>query len=428
MRDKRRVRWVEWTKNVLIVLLTLSAIYLLGRTQLSSGALDKLRQTLHTSGTSADHTSAQTVSAGVEPVRLAVCQDGQRYGVQYAQQETDEAFAALSTLLSEALVSADTPRSVSEQTWRSALSGTGIYLDFLYPVSLQTLAAQLGAAQNAALTDTVRRLCLADDGAGGVCLFYIKEEDGSFWACDTTLTTALHLEGAVEGQSPNGALFAFEMDGMEELEPYTLVTGTTQPTVYGAANPLLEDSSRTAQLLSALSFRSQSADLDPSTGGQLMEGNDSLRLSSDGLVTFHTIGDSGFRFTLKANTLQGAVEYTRSLAQATAGAWCGEAWLCLSQAEQTTDGYEITFQYCLNGAEVALPGDYEAAHFVVKDGAVTDFTLYLRAYTDTGETSLVLPEELAAAALTPLGAEGRELVLLYQDHGTDRVTADWIAK
>jgi hypothetical protein len=426
MRDKRRPRWVEWVKTALIVLLSLSALYLLGRTQLSGKALDALRQRLHSSAVGVSDPSVQTPSVGVEPVRLAICLDGQRYGVQYAQPETDEAFAALSTLLSEALVSAEAPRSVTEQAWQEALSGTGIYLDFLYPISLQTLAQQLGGARNAALTDTARRLCLADDGTGGVCLFYIGQ-DGGFYACDTTLTTALHLEGAVEGQSPNGALFAFEMEGMEALEPYTLLTGALQPTVYGASNPLLEEG-RTAQLLSALSFRSQSTDLDPAAGGQIVEGNDSLRLSADGLVTFHTIGDSGYRFTLSENSLQGAVEYTRALAQATVGAWCGEARLYLSQGVETEDGFEVAFQYCLNGAAVALPGDYEAAYFVVRDGAVTDFTLYLRSYTDTGETSLVLPEGLAAAALPSLNVEGRELVLLYQDHGGDRVSADWIAQ
>lgn len=429
MRNKRRSRPVEWCKNLLIILLALSALYLLGRAQISGRVLDSVRDFLR--GGSAATTAAasnQTTSVAVRPVRLAIYQEGQRYGVQYDQQATDEAFAPLATLLSEALGSAGAPAPVGERVWRSALCSTGIYMDFLYPVPLATLSRWLGDGQsNSALTGTARRICLAADESGGVSLFYINEEDGSYYVCETTLSTALHLEAAVSGQSPNGAMFAFEVPGMENLAPYTLLAANPRPPVYGAANPLQEDGARVSELLRALAFRAQAASLDPFAGGQIVESNDSLRLSAGGVVTYHTIGDSGFRFSLPGDSRRDALDYVQVLAEATVGAWCGEARLCLAEVKESADGWEITFQYCLNGALVALPEGYAAAHFVVRGGAVTDFSLYLRSYSDTGETSLVLPEEQAAAAMEPLMVEGKELTLLYQDFGGEQVSAGWYA-
>lgn len=429
MRSKRRSRPVEWGKNVLILLLALSALYLLGRTQISGRIVDTVQDLLDKSpavGTPA--APAQTTSSLVRPVRLAIYQDEQRYGVQYDQEEVDEVFASLSTLLSEALGSADDPAPVTEQVWRSALCRTGIYMDFLYPVPLQTLSGWLGGGSDrSALTGSARRICLAADENGGVSLFYINEEDSSYYVCGTTLSSTLHLETAVAGQSPNGAMFAFEVSGMENLEPYTLLTSTPQPVIYQAGNPLLEDGARVAELLSALTFRSQTVSLDPSVGGQLVERNDLLRLSASGLVTFHAIGDSDFRFPLSENSLQGALDYVQALAEATVGAWCGQAGLCLAEVEESSNGVEITFQYCLNGALVALPEGVDAAHFVVRNGAVTDFSLYLRSYSDTGETSIVLPEELAAAAMGAKEVKGKELTLCYEDSGGEQVSAGWIA-
>ncbi len=429
MRNKRRSRLIEWSKNLLILLLALSALYLLGRTQLSGGFLDGVRDLLADSTASPDSAPTPSASAAVHPVRLAVCQDGRRYGVQYSRDETDAAFSSLSMLFSEALGSAAAPEAVSERDWRSALGSTGIFLDFLYPVPLRTLSGWWGdGPSNPALTGTARRICLAADAGGGVSLFFINEENGSYYACRTTLTRDFHLNEAVDDWSPNGALFAFEVPDMEALEPYTLLTVTPEPVVYAAGNPLLEDSARVTELLNALSFHPQGAALDPAVGGQLVEGNDSLRLSDAGVVTFHTIGDSGFRFPLPEDGTQAALDYVQAMAEATAGAWCGQARLCLSGVEETAGALELTFQYSLNGAPVALPEDRPAARFLVSGGAVTDFSLCLRAYSDTGEKSIVLPEVQAAAAMEAMDVRGKELTLLYQDVGGAQVSAGWIAR
>ena len=53
---------------------------------------------------------------------------------------------------------------------------------------------------------------------------------------------------------------------------------------------------------------------------------------------------------------------------------------------------------------------------------------WVRPIEDTGQTSLVLGERMAAAALEALDPEERELVLCYSDSGGDTVQAGWVAK
>ncbi len=430
MKGKGRFRLIEWGKTLLIILLAASAIYLLGETQFSQGMLDRVQTLL--SGTPSQ---AQTGPAGqsdpavVRPMRIVMTlEGGQRYGVQYDTAEIDTVFSSVSTLLAEALSSAGAPKKISENTWRSGLEREGIWLDLYYPLPLAVLSGHLddqlpGAASSA----VVRRLCLSAGRDDSVELQYFNEQDGAFYAGITTLSRRTHLEPVLAAWSANGAMFAFEVPGMEHVVPYLLLTTTPQPMTYRSSNPLTGAGERIAELLRELSFPTRGNTLDPLKGGLQVEGNDSLRLLENGVLTFHALGDSEFRFLLPENTRQGALDFTQSLANATVGKWCEGATLCLAGVQDTADGLEVRYQYGLDGIPVELPAGSAAARFVVRGGAVTDFSLYFRSYTPTGETTLVLPERQAAAALGPGAGEENQLTLIYQDGGGETVRAGWIA-
>lgn len=431
MKGKGRSRLIEWGKTLLIILLAISAVYLLGKTQFSEDILDSVKSFV--AGASSEKEEGRTEQAqptAVYPMQIAMnLEDGQRYGVQYNLNETETVFSSFSTLLSEALSSAGTPQKISEQQWRSNIREVGIYLDFYYPIPLTVLAGRLGEGQSETVVpDAVRRLCLSAGNDDSVSLLYINEHDGAFYSCTTTLSREIHLAPVLDGQSANGAMFAFEVPGMEHVAPYMLLTTTPQPVKYQSVNPLQTENDRISELLSALSFQPRGSELDPVTGGLHVEGNDSLRLFENGMLTFHTIGDTDFRFLLSEDSVQSALDYTQELANATVGKWCGEAGLRLAGVQESSDGIEVLFQYCLNGIPVDLPEGNMAARFVVRNGAVTDFSLYFRSYTATAETTLILPERQAAAALDALAGQGNELVLLYRDIGGEVVSAGWIAK
>ena len=430
MKGKGRSRLIEWGKTLLILLLAASAIYLLGETQFSEGMLSRVQNLL--SSTTPDQEEnfvGQTDPAVVRPMRVVMTlEGGQRYGVQYDLTETDAAFSSVSTLLAEALSSAGAPKKINERAWRDGLSQAGIWMDLYYPLPLSVLSGHLDDVQRSTTaSDAVRRLCLASGKDDSVELLYIREYDGAFYSCTTTLSRRTHLDPVLADQSANGATFAFEVPGMENVAPYLLLTAKPQPVIYRAENPLVSDDARIAELLKALSFQSRGNELDPLIGGLQVEGNDSLRLQENGMLSFHTLGDTEFRFLLSENTRQGALDYTQELANATVGKWCEGAGLCLAGVQESADGLEILYQYCLDGIPVELPGETAAARFAVRNGAVTDFTLYFRAYSPTDEVTRILPERQAAAALGSDAGEENELTLIYQDGGGETVSAGWIA-
>jgi hypothetical protein len=94
--------------------------------------------------------------------------------------------------------------------------------------------------------------------------------------------------------------------------------------------------------------------------------------------------------------------------------------------ETTQTGFRVQFEYTLSGAPVSLHSG-AAAEFEITDGGVTAFTLRLRNYTQSGDTRLILPPVQAAAAMSALSLEGRELMVTYHDCGEAILEPEWTA-
>ena len=253
MRDKRRI--IEWGKNILIVLLTLSALFLLTMTPLvqDSGLAALVR-----SGNAGGGASPVSVQPDlVLPARLAVYRDGERYGLQYDDERMEELFVAFGPLLGEALSGAGEPAPLTGAGWRDRLSRPGVYFDFAGTVPLSALASWLGG-EECDLKGSARRavLCAAQDDQVALC--WQDAGDGGFYTCATTLSRSLHLDPALETVSPNGAYFAFEDAGLARLlDPFTLITeGEGTGTQYAVTAPLATAAGMET-LLNALSFNSQ---------------------------------------------------------------------------------------------------------------------------------------------------------------------------
>lgn len=65
--------------------------------------------------------------------------------------------------------------------------------------------------------------------------------------------------------------------------------------------------------------------------------------------------------------------------------------------------------------------------FEVTEGVVTDFTIRLRSYSAAPQQALLLPAEKAAAALTALTQDSRELSVQYRDNGDGQAVPYWNA-
>ena len=125
---RRRRNTVERLKNLLILLLTLSAVVLTVRVLMFNGLVDKGPRgwldhllSLLDPGQSvpADDPEATGQSgAAAQPVRIAVCDGVDRFAVQYDPAQADRLFSSVGILLSEALSSAASPHTVPESAWR----------------------------------------------------------------------------------------------------------------------------------------------------------------------------------------------------------------------------------------------------------------------------------------------------------------------
>lgn len=422
-------RMVERVKTLLIVLLSCSAVYLAVRTQMPIALSGLLPTGTTQSGT---QTTQESRVQAAQPVRMAVTLRGGaeslRYGVQYDQEAQEALFQQMYSLLVEALSSADAPEHVTEQAWQEALStAPGVYFDWQDSLPFPVLTGWL-SVDNEQLAGQVRRLLLT--AQEGRAVIYYCGQDETYYRAVCSMVDVSRLSEAVAGIKENGARFAFEVEGYSVLAPYTLLLGENlTPKVYQAANPLDQEDVQ-EQVRQALDFSPDSSVSYVTSNEQVIRsGNDTLRLASDGTtVTFTAAADGGSRYPVAGSGVYWAVECCRQLAVDTLGELCGQARVYLMSVEENgEESWQIEFGYLLNGVPVRLGDEGYAARFQVDAGRISSYTLCLRSYTDSGTTSVVLPQRQAMAAMEAKGHQGEELQLVYLDAGTQQVSASWAA-
>ncbi|MGN8967500.1 hypothetical protein [Intestinimonas sp. HCP28S3_D6] len=457
MGNEKNRSLIEWGKNVLIVLLALSALYLLGRTQLyvdGAASGGHLLSGLKSIFSEEEPVSPSQVlgdwSQGTlpRPVRMVVLTAQGSAGIQYDNTALDSLFLEFTNPLADALTGAGAPEQVSEEEFQAALSAQrpGIYLDLLGRVPLANLTAWLsgGRAVNTDLTQSVRRMLLTLDEDGRVMLYFIDENTGNCYVSETASDLAQRLERFVAGVSPNGASFAFQSgEAYASLAPYTLLGGGVppQPDRFSVANPVPitdgeEDYGDAFEaLVRSLSFQPQSMSYRSRDGVTIQEGSEKLRFSNSGQVTYEAAERSDPRFPLQGLS-QNPTEWElvgsawafveRVFQTSSASSLCGDARLYVQGLEETEDGVAVLIGYQLDGAAVLVGQLGYAARIEISDGAITGFQLQLRKYTYLQQGPQVLPELQATAALEAQKAQGSELLLYYYDDlRGDEVTADW---
>lgn len=441
-RRRRHRRTQDRLKNLLIVLLSLSAFYLSVRSQLYSNLYGLwtggLRSLLQSESAAPPLSSGGGDWPNLLPVRVTVCGHASgRFGLQYDQEQVNQLFQSVRGLLSEALAGARPPRQITEGEWQRSLGRSGVCFDFLGRIPLDALCTWLGeGAVNPYLNGAARRLLVAQGTGDSALLYYLNETDGSYYACETGLTYSGRMADLLEPYGGNGAVFAFEQgpqSAYSALDPYVLLLpAAPSPRIYRAGNPLSAgDGGVVERVQRALSFRPQADSSYSVTGGvRIREGKETLEILESGTVTYHAAEVSASRYVLGDGPSAGpaaCAEAAWRLAESTIGSLCGSGQLYLMGTEETAKGTAVYLGYCLDGAAVRLSGDSYAAKFLIQEGAITDYTLRFRSYEDTGTRSLVLRELQAAAALEALSPQGRELLLCYTDSGGDTVEAGWVA-
>lgn len=430
MSKKRRI--IEGLKNLLIAGLVCSALWLAWESRMFrvSGMLEPPGPDRQSGAQSGSRGTAVT------PLHMAVMNESGCFGVQYDSGALAAAFDRMAPVLNEALSGAELPRPITREEWEALLiSAPGVYFDFQGAMPLQVLSARLSGQENPALTARARHLLLAADGEGGVVLAYRDEDSGQYALCPAGLVSLNQLQSSVSQVQPNGAVFACQAaDYARLLAPYTIITANTPaPKEYAASNPLpAEEEQRLDLLLETLSFPLGITTVyDTPEGRRARSGNDTLSVSNGGFVTYYsTPQEQRYPVTAAegASAVVAAADSAARLVCDVLDLWRGEAQVYLAHVEpQGEDGWRMEFRYALNDTPVRVGQRGYAATVLVEQGYITEFELQLRTYAPLEQTTLILPQRQAAAAMAELGKQGGQLQLCYQDNG-DTVRAGWVAE
>lgn len=420
-------RLVELGKDVVIVALTCSAVYLAGLTPM----VTQLRSWIAPAPASVEG-QPRRARDSVLPYGLAVRNSLGLYGVNYDQTMVEGTFDQLSPLIGEALRTAGETENITARQWRQLLDAPGIYCQFQGSVPLGALSVWLGEEEN--LDGNAEALVLSWDGE----VVWLGWQDGNLrYRAGTQVAYEGHMSGAVEEFNPNGAAFAYTLRESDKtydtLDPYVLVAMPSQrPMTYTASSPdFMADNEALESLLGTLGFRSGAgAAYEAAEEKAINENGDRLRVNAAGRVVFHAGEESRYPVTGQGElpTVEEAARGAWETLNQVIRPWKGEEVYILTGAEETEKGWTVTFQTRLGGLPVQPGEEGWSAQFIIEGRRITDFTVDLRTYVGTGEPGLVTSERLAAAALRSQPGSGRQLKLCYIDNRAGSVAAGWIAE
>lgn len=411
-RDRRNL-----VQNILIALLSLSAVVLFTQTQLYNLDLTG------SAGETAPVQSAVPAEELAAPVHTAVTGDYGRCGGM-ALTTADPAFAdPLGRRLLEALGSAREFTPCAGADFLRALRGPSLYYDFLEPLPLSVLTGLLGGGEEAFPDLSARRLLIAPRDEGTV--LYLWDGGESCFRADTAVS-ADSLEQVIGRYELGDASFA--MDGLEcSLDPCSLLPA--QPpalSAYTLGDPL---AGGTDWLLSALGFNPRSRTRHTESNGTelIMDGDRTLRIRPDNSVHYQSGDEPSLRVKAAGETPtdREAALGAGSLLSALLTPAAGEARPWLQSLRRSGEVTVLRFGYQLEGVPVRFQDGGFAAEVTLTGAAVTALSLRFRQYTAAeGEASLLLPlpQALAVAAASP----GKELSIGYVERNGE-CRAQWIS-
>ncbi|MBQ2829573.1 MAG: hypothetical protein IJF15_00915 [Oscillospiraceae bacterium] len=423
-------RWINAMQNTAIVLLF--ALMLALMTQVQGAGQKDIGAFFESFPTAAAPSQpagvGEAVGRGVAPVRIVLTGSYGRCG--YTQITThSEVYESAGTLLSEAVGSAGASARVSVPTFERALSGSGIYFDFICALPSELLFERVLDGGDGALS-AVRRIFLTTDGAAQNVSLYVEDE-GQGLCVFPTAVSSVTLADYLASVEEDNVSFAFELEDAQRLEPYTILPAKP-PTLFvlAAANPLAAGT-RTDALLSALDFNphTQSRYTETSGASVILGDDRSLRIHPDGTVRFEGSADDPCAL-LRVDAASGMPTLSeisgacRTLLETLLAAT--ETQLYLSAASREGDTARLAFDYMVDGTPVRFSDGLHAAELFVEGGTIARFSLRFRSYTPQAETAQLLP----TAQVLPIASryERSEPTVCYLDGGGERVNADWIGE
>ena len=285
----KKAKLLDRLQNLAIAVLSLSFLFLLVQTPLFGDAGDTtIASTVRGWFTDRQTSAAEeqdSLAALTVPVRIVQSNDFIRSGLD-ALTTADDAFETVGSFLGEAIGSARGISSVSENTFLSALDGSGLYFAFACDLPLEVLSARLGVQSPTARQLDVRRCLLSLDGEDTATLYLQDTKQGVYRF--STAVSAASVKDYLESQDGGNADFARSLgEEYASLSPYTLVFDSVSARrELSAANALSDYPSE--ELLRRAEFNPHTKDRYVESSGTevVIEGQRKLYLHTDGTLSY----------------------------------------------------------------------------------------------------------------------------------------------
>ncbi len=424
-----RNRFFEIIKDIIIVLLIISAVFLGWKSRLFGNSSAQLSDVVERFGSgmgdsnSAGQLNAQILEAA-KPLNIVVTKaEKEHYGVKYDMDEIRTLYSKTALIFGEAFGYAQAAGEVSQAEWREALTSCGVYFEYMSPVKLSVIDGWYGAEISGDWKDiSVRRLCVAD--AGDKNRLYFQDADsGSCYAADVADDAACErLAVLSESIGINSTFFAFEIDSAAKSADSCalLKLDVTGYPVVEADNPLADKEFLTDMLFNLGISDPQNTSYTDFKGTHYVDEGVSIRMPDDSTLIYR-LNETETDAALSTDESE-AIELARAFVADTIAERCGsdaDVYFDSSEADGA-GGYTVFFDYVVAGGVVHLSTDVHAASVKVSNGAVTEMELYFRSYTVTGETVQLLREIQAAVA-----SKGAYF-LCYPENGSGRLEPVWL--
>ncbi len=417
----------EFSKTVLIVLLTVSAIFLTGRTWLTAVGSNGDWRTLFNKDTVNlpvaynEYEEINSVITLLTPLRATVKSESGFCTLPNANAVSG-LFERTRVSMNEALSTAKDMQTVDKNAWRRALDGDMVFYDFEGYIPLDALAL-LGTGTSVEFP-SVRYLVLSADDDGTVSV-YCKDKEGNYLRFATE-AQATNLRAILTGYPGDGSEFVYKTipsaDTMLTTAPYTDGTLARESVITDISS---SDTNRMISvILEDLGFNSYTTKAYPETDTTrvYVEDLDTLRVSSDGTLQFYAPSADNGTYTAptgldKANILADGATILRNAV----GIYSGDAsvYLIDCYTDSQTGRFVLLFGIHSDGVPVKTEKGY-AARLEYCGNVVTSGDMRIAAYKKTDGTAPLLPAVQAYAAMK----DGGELGLRYV-YGETAYSKNW---
>ena len=429
MDGTKRKMVLEWVKTALIVLLAASALLLGRQTELFTdffslipvfGNVAKLVK--GTAGTGSSNPGGASFIEAARPLTIVITNEqGERYGARNDILARNAVYERTVSIFGETLGSASEPMEIGEMEWRTALSGAGVYYEYLLPVKLSILGGWLGIRLPETVGDaSVRRVCVAF-GEDRSRVYYQDSDSDRFFVA-ITASSAVKMQ-ELDIYSPNGAQFAFETGiSASESAPYVLIL---QGNEY---SDIRADSAGNMEMLLGITQDAMGHGNEiftpyyPGDGALGRLGTQfNIRVDEFDRVVYRNTDSSPADNAPPASTENEMIERARVIVAGTLGAIESGAEVFYETLEYGASGScSVYFGYYIAGGRIHLYEDGYAARITFSGGIVSEAELKYRSYALTGEYTKLPPERQA------LVAAGGEFTLCYYDTGAERMQPAWV--